>query len=80
MICRPCPKCGSSWIVTTGYLNETTVTNGLSRMRWVVRRRECGAQTHARDSPKLAYDEWDKMERTATVAPKTPGATCRTMY
>ena len=80
MICRPCPKCGSSWIVTTGYLNGTTVTKSLSRMRWVVRCHECGVQTHARARPGLAYDEWDKMERTVASVPELPDATCRAMY
>ena len=79
MTCQPCPKCGSR-LVMTGYRKGTTITKGLPGMGWVVGCRECGTQTHARANPGLAYDEWNKMERTATVVPEMPGATCRTMY
>lgn len=79
MICQPCPKCGS-WLVTTSYRKGTTITKGLSRMGWVIGCRECGTQTHARANLDLAYDEWNKMERMASVVPELPGATCRAMY
>ena len=55
--------------MTTGYRKGATITKGLPRMEWVAGCRECGHQTHARANHGLAYDEWNKMERTAMAAP-----------
>ena len=79
MSLRPCRRCGSA-LVSCVYRKGPTVNSGAIRLGWMVTCSGCGESTHARANPGLAYDEWNKMERTATVVPEMPGATCRTMY
>lgn len=79
MSLSPCRRCGTS-LVECVYRKGPTVNRGVTRLGWMVACPTCGYSTHARANPRTACEEWNKMGKAADTIPKTPGATCRTMY